>query len=404
MPKKIFEGVKVADFAWQVEGPQISSALAGFGAEVVKVEGSMLTSIDIGRVMPPFKDGISRPDNSFEFSAFNPGKMSLVLDLNHPRGQEVAKRLVAWADIVNENFAGGKMAKWGLDYQDLVKIKPDIIMISSPVFGQTGPYAKHPGYGTTLTAMSCLRYLTGWPDMPAQEPGHVYTDFIGWRIGILLLAAALDYRRRTGKGQYIDMSQFEVTEHFLMPLLLDAAANERDVGRIGNRSTYAAPHGVYRCKGEHRYCSITVFTDEEWKSFCEVIGKPKWTEDTQFAALLDRLKNVDELDRLVEEWTINHSPEEVMALMQGAGVPAAVVQNAEDLDKDPQLRSRHFYCEVEHPVLGNITYLGYPKLSKTPYEIRRSPCLGEHNFYVCTELLGMPDEEFIELDNAGVFK
>lgn len=403
MIDKVLEGVKVADFSWQVESPQISAALASYGAEVVKVES--MTALDRSRTIPPFKDSISKPDNAFSFSTLNPGKMSITLNLNHPRGIELAKRLVVWADILVENFTGGRMAKWGLGYQDLVKVNPDIIMISSPVFGQTGPYSKHPGYAATLTAMSGIRHLTGWPDTPPQEPGYIYSDWLAYRTGILLVVSALDYRRRTGKGQYIDAAQFEATEHFLAPVFLDYVVNGREAVRIGNQSTHAAPHGVYRCKGEHRYCSITVFSDKEWNNFCEVIGRPKWTEDGRFSTLLGRLEYVDELDRLVEEWTLNHSSEEVMELMQKSGVPAAVVQNAIDLDNDPQLRSRCFYWEVEHPVLISDTYLGWPvKLSKTPYEMKRSPCLGEHNYYVYTELLGMSNEEFVKALAEGVFE
>jgi benzylsuccinate CoA-transferase BbsF subunit len=385
-----------------VESPLIGACLASYGAQVIKVESSL--RYDQTRIMPPFFKGMSRPDNSFHFSAVNPGKLSITLNLNHPRGKEIAKKIVKWADIVIESFTTGTMEKWGLGYKDLKKENPNIIMMSSPIYGQTGPFARHPGIGSTLVAVSGIADLTGWPDQPPQQPGFVYADFVAYRFGLLTLISALDYRRRTGKGQYIDASQFEAIVHTLTPVFLDCFANKRAVGRIGNRSTYAAPHGVYRCKGEYKYCAITVFSDEEWKDFSQVIGKPKWTESSDFSTLLNRIRNVEKLDMLVEEWTMNFTPEEVVELMQKAGVTASRVQNAEDIDKDPQLRSRQFFWEVDHPVLGTVTLMGWPlKMSKATYEMSRSPCMGEHNYDVYTKIVGLSDEEFVQFMEEGIF-
>ena len=184
----------------------------------------------------------------------------------------------------------------------------------------------------------------------------------------------------------------------------DCFANKRPAGRIGNRSTYAAPHGVYRCKGEYRYCAITVFSDEEWESFSQVIGKPKWTQSADFSTLLNRIRNVEKLDMLVEEWTMNFTPEEAVELMQKAGVTASCVQNAEDIAKDPQLKNREFFWEADHPILGTVTLMGWPpKMSKTTYEMSRSPCMGEHNYDVYTKIVGLSDEEFVQFMEEGVF-
>ena len=259
-----------------------------------------------------------------------------------PEGIEVAKKLISWADIMVESFAPGTMVNRGLGYDDVIKVKPDIIMISSSGQGQTGPSARIPIAGNWLVALSGFTWFSGWPD---REPGYMaaYTDFIAPRYNIIAIMAALEYRRRTGSGQYLDMSQYEAGVQFMAPLVLDYVVNNRVLSRMGNKNDCAAPHNAYRCQGEDRWCAIAVFTDEEWESFCNVIGNPALKDDPRFITLKARKENEDDLDRLVEEWTINCSAEEVMNLMQQAGVPAGVVQNHQDLLDDPQMKYRgHF--------------------------------------------------------------
>jgi benzylsuccinate CoA-transferase BbsF subunit len=293
----------------------------------------------------------------------------------------------------------------GLGYEELKKVKPDIIMLSSCTQGQTGPCAVHPGYGLHLTSLAGFNHIAGWPD---REPAWLsaYTDFPAPRFNLLTILATLDYRRRTGKGQYIDMSQYENGVHYLSPIILDYVVNQQVATRMGNRSSYAAPHGAYRCRGEDRWCAIAVFTDEEWQSFTGVIGNPALPNDSRFATLSARKENEDELDRLVEEWTIDHSPEEVMHLMQAAGVAAGVLQTGEDLlENDPQLRHRHLFWELDHPEVGEHRAPGPAfKSSKSPYEVRRAPLLGEHNEYALKELIGMSADEITELVIEGVLE
>ncbi len=295
------------------------------------------------------------------------------------------------------------MKRMGLGYEELKKIKPDIIMLSACMQGQTGPHANHPGLGNHLSALAGFNQITGWPDGEPKGVG-IYTDAIGPHYAISILLAALDYRRRTGKGQYIDLSQHEASVHFMTPLILDYVVNQRVANRIGNRHSGAAPHGAYRCRGEDRWCAIAVFTDEEWQNFGKVIGEAALTTDPKFNTLPARKENEDELDRLVEEWTINRSPEEVMSLMQAAGVAAGVVQTGEDLlVRDPQLKHRHFFWEFDHPEIGKHRIGGLSfMLSKSPFEVRRAPLLGEHNEYLLKEILGMSDEEIVELVIEGV--
>ncbi|MFC1954037.1 CoA transferase, partial [Chloroflexota bacterium] len=297
MPKKMLAGIKVADFTQVFTGPLTTKTLADYGAEVIRIEGK--TRHDSERTARPFKDDIVGLNRGGSFNQYSTGKLSIALNLTRPKGIEVAKRFVAWADIVIENFAGGTMERMGLGYEELRRVKPDIIMISSCMMGQTGPYAKLPGFGAQLTSLSGFSNIAGWPD---REPPYLgtYTDYIAPHFHVLIVLAALDYRRRTGEGQYIDISQYENGIHFIAPLVLDCAVNQRVQYRTGNRHPYAAPHGAYRCRGKDRWCAIAVLTDDDWQSFCKVIGNAPWAGDTKFGTLLARKKNEDELEELID--------------------------------------------------------------------------------------------------------
>jgi len=397
MANKALAGVKVVTFEIALAGPMTTSMLASYGAEVIRVESR--TRIDWMRQVGPFIGGERKSnEGSVCYLAPNAGKFDLSVDLKHPRAMEVITRLVKWADVVTENFAGGVITRLGLGYEELRKIKPDIIMLSSSIYGQTGSFAQVPGYGAILTALTGLSHLTGFPDQLPQAPGFAITDFIAPRINVLAIVAALEYRRRTGKGQCIDASQMETIVPLLTPVLLEYEVNGKEASRMGNRSTRAAPHGVYRCKGDDRWCAIAVFSDKEWQQFCQVINNPAWTEAPEFSTLTERVKNAEKLDALVEEWTVNHTPEEVMKLMQDAGITTGVVQCGQDLDNDPQLKHQSFFQKLDHPGLGGFSYTGMPaQLSKTPYEVKRAPFLGEHTDYICTKVLGFSDEDFVQL-------
>jgi len=401
--KKPLEGVKIADFSRYITGPLATKTLADYGAQVIRIEGR--TRPDFTRTTPPFKDGVTGLNRSGCFNQYNTSKLSIALNLARPRGVEIAKQLVAWADVVVENFAGGAMERMGFGYEELKKIKPDIIMLSTCMQGQKGPHSTHAGYGYHLTALSGATNIAGWPD---REPPWLgpYTDYIAPHFNAFVLLAALDYRRRTGKGLYFDMSQYENGIQFLAPLILDYVVNGRVADRMGNRNDRAAPHGAYRCRGEDRWCAIAVFTDDEWRSFCRVMGNPGWANNLKFSTLRDRKNNEDELDRLIEEWTVNYSPEEVMTLLQKAGVGAGVLQNGEDLlGKDPQLKHRKYFWELDHSEIGKHCAHGQAfTLSKTDYDIKGVPLLGEHNERVLKEILGMSDEEIAELVIEGILE
>ena len=396
MGKRPLEGLKVCDFTWVFVGPQTTKILADCGADVVRIESKKRPGL--WRTTPPFKGNIVDLNRGGPFALFNTSKRSITLNLTSPRGLEIARKLVAWADVVTDNFAGGVMARFGLDYEELKKIKPDIIMMSSCMQGQTGPYANHPGYGNQLTALSGFSHIAGWPDREPADIGY-YTDGIAPLFNVLAIMAAVDYRRRTGKGQYLDLSQYEGGVHFMSPLILDYVANQRIAGRMGNRSPWAAPHGVFRCRGNDRWCAIAVFTDEEWASFRKVIGNPAWTNDPKFTTLQTRQENEDELERLVEDWTVERSAEEVMTMMQAAGVAAGVLQTGEDvLEHDPQLKHRHFFRELDHAEIGKYRALAPSfQFSRTDIELRPAPLIGEHNEEVFKDILGMSDEDIAQL-------
>lgn len=403
--RNVFSGLKVVAFCWAVVGPLSMKYLADWGATVIRIETSRRPCTT--RTSTPYKDNKPGLNRSGYFNHFNANILSLALNMEHPKAIGVAKRLVARADVVMENFTPGVIERWGLGYEELKKLKPDIIMVRQSGFGSWGPYAQQPAFGMILAAMAGLPNFIGWPDggpLPFGIPA--YTDCISPRFATAALIAALNYRNKTGRGQLLDLSQFETALYFIMPAILDYEANGREPERIGNSCPYAAPHGVYPCKGDDRWCTIAVSSDEQWANLCQAMGKTEYITDPRFNTLANRKKHEEELNQLVSSWTVNLTPEEVMNRLQSAGVPAGVVQNAADVYNDPQLRQRNLFWSLEHAEMGKFTHLGQGFiLSKTPAQAwRPSPQLGEHTEYICTKILGMSDEEFVELVNAGVFE
>jgi len=400
---KVFEGVNVLDFGWAIAGPLTLKYLADYGATVIDIES--LQRPDLLRTSTPYKDELAGVDRAGYFAYFAANKYSISLNLNKPGGLEIARKLIAWADIVADSHRPGVMERWHLDYSELVKIKPDIIMVRNSNQGLTGPAASHPGLGNHINGLAGIVNLVGWPGQGPIGLMVAYSDYLVPHFASAALIGALDYRRKTGKGQLLDISQFEVSLQLLAPSLLNYTINTIEEKAKGNSYDYAAPHGVYRCQGDDRWCAISVFTDLEWQAFCKSIGRPDLFQELKFSSLKHRKENEVLLNSLVEEWSIQHSAEEVMDLLQNAGVPAGVVQNAEDIYNDPHLKERECFWVDEHKVLGKFSHLGQPsRLSKTPARLyRAAPCLGEHTEYICRDLLGIPDEEFIRLVQEGIF-
>lgn len=395
--KKVFEGVKVAEFAWQLVGPLTSKYLADHGATVVKVESH--NRPDTLRVVSPYAGNLSGVDNSMFYGRQSGNKYSVSIDLNHSNGRKLAWKLIMWADIVTESFAPGTMEKWGLNYDSVSKVRPDIIYLSTTMQGRGGPHANYTGFGQNALSLSGFSEVSGWADRMPAPPYGPYTDYLCPRFSATALLAALEYRRRTGKGQWIEQSQFESALHFFAPPVMDFMLNGRIATRQGNRLSHASPHGVFPCKGDDRWVALAVFTDEEWRNFCNVVNKPEWITKDEFVSLERRKENEDELERLVAEWTTKHTAAEAERMLQSAGIAAHIVSKPSDVYADEQLRHRRYFTKLRHAVMGEQAF--EPQacfiLSKTPRVITRpSPCLGEHNAYVFKELLGMTDDEIAD--------
>lgn len=424
--KKPFAGLRVADFAWVGVGPTVSKYLADNGAEVIRVESS--TYPETLRRVGPFVDNKPGIDNSGYYANFNSSKKCVSVNLKHPRGRELVKRFIATCDIVTESFTPGTMDRFGLGYESLREVRPDILMISMPLYGKTGPWASYSGYGHVLQAAAGFNHLTGWEDGPPIGTGVAYTDFLVPHIAAIGLIAALDHRRRTGEGQFIDFGQMEAAVHGLGTAVLDWTANAHEQMRMGNRDPEAAPHGAYRCR-DGKYVVIACFTEQHWERLKAAMGRPEWCDLDRMRRKWQRLDEQKEIDRHLGAWieAMSRRPEdprdelieesdgltmrrftsfEMMEWMQSHGVPCGVVQSPEDMHNDPQLAHRKHYWKLEHPVMGLRTYDGPSfRLSKTPSELTKAaPLLGEDNEYVYKELVGLGDEEFIELLADGAFE
>ena len=398
------KGVRVLDFTWIHAGPAATRMMAEQGAEVIKVESTFAISI-AGGPAPLTPRGVGYRHN------WNANKLSLALNMKSQRGLEIAKRLVAVSDVVAENFSSRVMPRWGMDYQNLKKIKPDIIMLSMSGFGRTGPWKDFVSYGQTLQAASGFTCLTGFPGTDPSGPASAYCDAVAGEAGAQALLLALIHRTRTGQGQCIDFSQFEGLAVLLETMVLDLSVNNRGEGiqRTGNRLPHGGgtPHGAYRCKGTEQWVAIAVFTDQEWNAFRGVAGDSSGFDDDRFNTAEGRQRDADDLDILVESWTLEHTPEQVMHRLQAAGVAAGVIQSGMDLlNNDPQLKERGFFLSVPDDkgtprIIDGVPY----KLSRTPGgAVRAGPGFGEHQDYVLQGILGMSDEELAECAVEGAFE
>jgi benzylsuccinate CoA-transferase BbsF subunit len=312
--------------------------------------------------------------------------------LKHPKGLELAYRLMDWADIVIENMRPGVLARLGFGYEVLRRRKPALIVLSTSNLGQTGPRAAHPGFGTQLSSLAGFTHLTGEPDGPPCLLYGPYIDFIAVAYGGVAVLAALDHQRKTGEGAYIDLSQYEAGLQFIGGALLAYSANGAIANRAGNRDPGAAPHGCFPCKDE-QWCVISCWDDGEWERFCRAAA---WPPDARFATAPDRKKNEADLNRMIAAWTQYQPSEQLMRHLQSHGVHAGVVNTMRDLFSDPQIAFREIWQEREHPEIGRHNYrmVSY-KLSETPGSIRRpAPCLGQHNDEVFRKWLKLSEEEY----------
>ena len=387
------QGIRVLDFTWLLAGPYATRILADFGAEVIKVQSRKTAT------------GTESNATGY-FNTWNRNKLSITIDMTHPESKEIVLNLVKISDVVIENFSPRVMVNWGLSYEILKEVKPDLIMVSMSGMGQTGPWRDFVALGPTIQALSGITYLTSYSQGLPVGIGYSYADPLAGLVAALATLAALECRARTGQGQHIDISEYEAMCSLLGPTILDYSVNHNLAVPQGNTSEHmpTSPHGCYKCLGDDKWCVIAVFTEEEWHALCQTMGDPAWAKQEKFSSLLRRLEHQEELDEFLGQWTSNYTPEEVMNMLQEAGVASGVVNSAADLTNDPQLKSRGFFIQLHHPVLGNTNSDGTPiRLSRTPARYRRpAPLLGQDNRYVYQDLLGLSEEQFYQYIEKGI--
>lgn len=391
------EGVRVADFCWLWAGAYATGLLALLGAEVIKIES--MARVDPTRQMTlTIGKAFEGVDYSPIFNSFNLNKLSVTLNLKQPKAVELAKRIIQVSDVVSQNMRPGAMEKIGLSYEVLKRIKPDIIMLSSSSFGTEGPLRRYGGYAPSFAAYSGLTHLTGYSD-GEPNPMTGSTDLMSATTSAFAIIAALNHWQHTGQGQHIDLSSVESLSVFTGDALMEYLMNGRIQSRRGNQDRIMAPHNCYRCRGDDKWVSIAVSTDEEWQAFCDAIGHPEWADDERFADAYVRWKNQEELDRLVGEWTINYTHYEVTEILQKAGVAAMPSFSNEEILNDAHFKARNSAVKVEHPAMGEQVVLAPQwRFSETPARVTKaSPLMAEHNEYVFGELLGMSSAEIKQL-------
>ncbi len=421
MSRLPLEGIRVIDGGDVLAGPYGCTLLGDLGAEVIRVESIQrgarwrgqirATGTRPASVSPAnwtYPDGIpgERPYNREpKYNGSNRNKLGITLNLAHPSGIELFKQLVAVSDVIIENFAAGVYEKLGLGYEALSGINPGIVVVSMPLLGNTGPYRSHRGMGTDLDALSGHISLRGYSDgNPTQVQPHYHSDSVSGMTAAFAALAALNYRRRTGKGQFIDVSEGETFLPHLGEAFMDYTMNGR-VGRpMGNAHPTMAPHGCYRCQGEDSWVTIAVPSNEVWARFRRAIGDPAWAGEDRFADAASRWENQAELNPLIERWTIQRSPYEVMQALQNARVPAGPVLSVDEILVDPHLKERGFFELATHKEAGTHLYPGPSwKFNKTPLSIRMlGSCLGEYNSQILGGLLGLNEAEITELERQQI--
>ena len=412
MARLPLEGIRIIESTYVFALPYAAGLLTDLGAEVIKIEGpGRIDTTRGGAFAGAHADNNPGDDpwnRTASFNMLNRGKKSLVLDLSKDEGLAVLKDLIKESDVFMENFTPRVMRRWGLDYPNMKKLKPDIIMVSNTGYGHgDGPYSEYPAQATTQEATHGHTHITGYRDDIPSKAGQSYVDFLACWSALLGIALALRHRKRTGKGLWIDIGMYQLGCYNTSEYIMDWIANGRLGGRMGNRHPWRAPQGCYPCDGEDQWCVISVGDDEEWAALCRVIGKAELIEDSRFATSLNRVKNHDEIDEIISEWTRTQKKYDVMEQLQGEGVPAGPVMDSRDVNLDKHYKARGFIEKFEYPAdrdMGKRMLMGRPwSFSKTPMSIRgAAPKLGQHNREVLQGILGYDDARYDELEKTGI--
>lgn len=400
-------GLKVLDLSWVVAGPLIGRALADYGAEVVRVESSV--RVETARMMQPFHGGVQDKEGSALFGNCNAGKMGLTLDLKSEEGQAVARDLVAWADVVVESFSPGQLKKWGLDFESLRVVNPGLIMLSTSIAGQQGPWSTLAGFGNVGSSLSGFQHLVGYPDRLPMGTFGPYTDYVGPRLALVTLLAALENRRTTGEGAYIDVSQVEAGVFFLSPQTAHFGYDGTIAVRDGDRDPRFVPHGVFPClpvDGADRFVAVVARDDREWQALTQLIGRPDLAARLDLATVAGRRAAESELETAIAEWTAALDASEVERLAQEAGIAAHAAITSDDYPHEAQLAHRGHLVELSHPRHGT-TYVEGPRftLSETPGAPRRAaPMLGQDTDRVLEDVLGYHPSRIRDLHERGILR
>jgi crotonobetainyl-CoA:carnitine CoA-transferase CaiB-like acyl-CoA transferase len=381
-------GLKVLDFTWAFAGPTLTRVLVDYGATVIKVESSI--RFDPARSAPPYKDDEQNLNASTPFANFNGGKMSITINPANEMGKQVLLDLVKWADVVTESYSPKAMKSWGLDYESLTAVNPELIMLSSCLMGQTGDRALVPGYGNMAAAITGFYELTGWAERSPAGPYLAYTDAVSPRFMLASLMSALEHKRVTGNGQYIDVSQAEAAIHFLVPAILDYELSGNIWRRMGNRDLSMCPHGVFQAAGADKWVAIVCQTDDDWYTLCSLAEFDEFGADEDLRTATGRKLREDEIEARLAAWCSDQTPGDLVSRLIDAGIAAHEVQGAHECKADPQLGARGHFVEAAHTSLDHMVIEGSRfRLSRTPAQVTKAgPDLGEHNVEVLTEILG----------------
>jgi benzylsuccinate CoA-transferase BbsF subunit len=410
---EILAGLRVLDFCWIGAGALVTQTLALHGAEVIKIESRARP--DNLRVAPPVRPGTSGLDASGYFASRNASKKSFALNMSHPAAVSVARRLARASSVVTSNFRPGVMERWGLSYQELSAGQPDLIYLTMPMQGATGPHSRYAGFGSTIAALSGLVAPSGLPGRVPVGTGTHYPDHVpNPGHALVALLAALVHRNRTGRGGRIELSQFESTTGLLGPAVLRYSVTGNQPSARGNRVPWAAPHGVYPCLGDDTWIAISAGTEAQWAALSGVLARSEpggdgepgedLAADPRFAGLDSRREHEDALDGMVAARTARWDRWELMGRLQAAGVPASVVETTGDVFDDPVLAARRYWRVLEHPVMGPVRNASAPHLwnGQPVSPASPAPLLGQHTEEISTDLLGLSADEYRQLVADGV--
>lgn len=403
MTEKALSSLRVLDFTWVGAGALTTRTLAEHGADVIKIESS--THIDSLRTGPPFASGRPGINRSGYFAERNANKRSVTIDLKTDKGLQLVRELAKSADIIANNFRPGVMERLGIGYEEMSAINPSVIYLTMSMQGSNGPESAYLGYGITIAALAGITYLSAEPGRYPVGTGTHYPDHVpNPSHAVFAVLAALRHRRRTGQGQLIEVAQTEPTVAAIGPAIMEWTANQVEASPIGNRHPVWSPHGLYPCRGEDRWIAIAARSDAEWSALVRALdleAPPEWDDESV------RRRSADEVDSCLANATKQWDVQELVGILQGAGLPAGAVQNAQDLIvDDPQLRHREHWRYLEHPEMGRSLYGVSPfRLSSTPGELSRAaPLLGEHTDEVLRDVLGLSTESIAELSASGVLR